>query len=63
MQMGPDPMDFGVSLGGANSLYTITKARSKALLTARVADDTSQGSFRIENTKILPASCKDAANR
>ena len=47
MRMGPDPMDFGVSFGGANAIYTITDARSDAQLRARITDDTSQGRFRV----------------
>jgi hypothetical protein len=53
MRTGPDPIDFGVTPphGGANATFTITRARSDALLTAHIIDDDSRGRFRVVSLK------------
>jgi hypothetical protein len=53
MQTGADPINFGVlpALGGTNAYFSITNARSNALLTATITNDDSHGRFSVRSLK------------
>src|SRR5689334_15315506 len=64
MRSSPNLIDFGVSppRGSANATFTISNARSDALLTATILEDDSHGRFRILSLTSCSTSQSEAVS-